>query len=94
MPKTKRRKLDDVILIKLSDMVTTDQLNSDQRITMAAIALEETAVMEALVLIHGKERGYDRYLGVGGHIVFDDDGEPAFVWRDRIEKNRAKSAGA
>jgi hypothetical protein len=42
-----------------------------------ARALEETAYLEALVLIHGRDRGISLYYGHGGSLVYAPDG---YVW--------------
>jgi hypothetical protein len=43
---------------------------------LLAIAIEELALAQALVLIHGREGGARRYLESGAQVLFDDDGEP------------------
>jgi hypothetical protein len=40
--------------------------------TLARV-IEETAIMKALVMIHGRERGAERYVEAGGHIRKDGD---------------------
>lgn len=44
-------------------------------IDLIAVALEELAICEALVLIHGPERGVARYHEAGGHVRKDEQGE-------------------
>lgn len=48
----------------------------DVKIRLVAMLMEELAVAEALTLIHGRDGGYRRYYEAGGHVRFDEDGEP------------------
>lgn len=68
-------------LIPLKDVATHEALNYDARITAVAIMLEETAVMEALVMVNGKKHGWRKYVEFGGCVRFVD-GEPCLVWPD------------
>lgn len=49
-------------------------------IELLATAMEELAVAQALVMIHGEARGLLRYREAGGRVWFDADGEPV-IWR-------------
>jgi hypothetical protein len=68
--------------IRLSDLVT--ELPPDDAFTAVAVAMEELALAQALVIIHGKERAARLYLERGGHIRFDADGEPVILWSERL----------
>jgi len=65
--------------IPLKEIGSHPALTNDERITAVAIMLEETAVMQALVMIHGKEHGARKYIEYGGHIRFVAD-EPCLMW--------------
>lgn len=45
-------------------------------IDLIAIAMEELAVVQALVMMHGQDAATRKYVEMGGHIRFDTDGEP------------------
>ncbi len=43
--------------------------------------IEETAIMEALVMVNGKELGYRKYCQFGGHLRWVDGvDEPVLFW--------------
>lgn len=63
--------------VKLSDLTA---LRSDEAIAVLALAIEELAIAQSFVLIHGQERGAERYINAGGHIRFDADGNPGLWW--------------
>lgn len=46
---------------------------------LLAVAMEELAVAQALVIVHGQERGARRYAEIGGRVRFDRDGEPGIL---------------
>jgi hypothetical protein len=63
-------------------------LTADQVIHLMAMALEELGVIRGLILVHGVERGTDRYVEAGGHMRFSDDGEPILPLWAAGEKRR------
>lgn len=67
------------VAIPLKDIGSHPALDYDNRITAAAIVIEETAVMEALVIVNGRDHGYRKYCEFGGNIRFID-GEPCLMW--------------
>jgi hypothetical protein len=50
-----------------------------ERVELLATAMEELALAQALVLVHGEQRGAKRYIEAGGRVRFDDFGEPV-IW--------------
>jgi hypothetical protein len=48
---------------------------------LLATAITDLAMAQALVMIHGQERGLARYLAGGGRVRFDADGEPVIQRR-------------
>ena len=58
------------------DTIARHGLTADQMIESAALALQELGTAEALVMVHGPERGLARYFEVGGHIRFTSWGDP------------------
>lgn len=63
--------------VRLSELHT---LRFDEATAALAIAMEELAVAESFVMIHGRERAADRYIAQGGVIRFDQDGNPGLMW--------------
>lgn len=61
--------------IRLKDVPGAD-LPPGRKIDLVAVALLELGVAHALTMIHGRERGAEVYAAHGGHVRFDDDGEP------------------
>lgn len=45
-----------------------------------AIAMEELAIAQALVIVHGPEHGAKKYLDTGGRVRFDAKGQPTLLW--------------
>lgn len=65
-------------MVRLKDI--PDVIGYDRPEDLAAIfarALEETAYLEAIVMIHGRDRGISRYYAYGGSIFYAPDG---YVW--------------
>jgi hypothetical protein len=65
-------------MVRLTDVPKV--LGYDRPEDIAAIfarALEETAYLEALTLIHGRDRGITRYYSFGGTLFYAPDGH---VW--------------
>jgi hypothetical protein len=77
--------VDQIRPIKLNKV--TDELSAMDALTAVAIAMEEVAMAEALVIIHGKERAARLYIERGGHIRFDSDGDPVILWSDSLRKS-------
>jgi hypothetical protein len=71
--------------IKLNQL--QNELSALDSLTAVAIAMEEVALAEALVIIHGKERAARLYIERGGHIRFDSDGDPVILWSDSLRKS-------
>lgn len=57
-----------------------DELAGEELIAAVAMLIQEEAIARALVLIHGPERGAQRYAEVGGHVRFTELGEPVLMW--------------
>jgi hypothetical protein len=51
-------------------------LTAEQMIDAVVLALTELGIAEALVMVHGRERGLRRYFEVGGHLRFTPWGDP------------------
>ena len=51
-------------------------LAADQVAELVAVAITELGIAEALVMMHGRVRGTQLYVAHGGHVRFDEDGEP------------------
>jgi len=52
------------------------EATADQMLRITEVAFEELAIAQALVMMHGQERGARRYAELGGHVRFDEAGEP------------------
>lgn len=52
------------------------EASAEQKLAITTIALEELCMAQALVMIHGTQRAGQRYVEVGGHVRFDDLGNP------------------
>lgn len=57
---------------------------------LLAAAMQELALASALVLIHGEQRGAQRYLEAGGRVRFDDEGEPV-IWEVEDPRQRRRA---
>lgn len=66
-------------IVRIADIV--EQLPADEVIAALAMAMEELAIAQALVIVHGQEHGARRYVEAGGHVRFDAEGEPCLLWR-------------
>jgi hypothetical protein len=64
--------------IKIAD-IPRSGLPADQQLKLVATALEELAVAQALVMVHGPERGLARYAAIGGRVLPGADGAPV-IW--------------
>jgi hypothetical protein len=73
--------------VRLSDLT---KLPAQEAIDLLAQALEEWALAQALVVVHGPEIGWDRYVERGGHVRQDVDSEPV-IWRARRERSPGRS---
>lgn len=65
--------------IRIGDLGKVEGLTAEHQIHLLATAMEESALAQALVLIHGTRAGLERYITTGGCVRFDDDGEPV-IW--------------
>jgi len=65
--------------IPVGDIASVPGLAPEQRVALLAAALEELAVAEALIMIHGPVRGLTRYAELGGHVRVDPRGS-AVIW--------------
>lgn len=72
----------DVRPIRLRDLM--DELPYEDALGVTIRALEEVCIAEALAMIHGKARGAILYAERGGHVRFDDDGEPVWLWTGEV----------
>jgi hypothetical protein len=61
--------------IRIRDIPGSD-LAAGRKIALVAMALEELGVAQALVMMHGRDRGAEVYAAHGSCVRFDDDGEP------------------
>ena len=50
-------------------------------------AMEDYAALVALQIVHGDERGWDRYVEAGGRVRRDDEGEPV-IWTTTKEPTK------
>jgi hypothetical protein len=64
--------------IRIADL--SDELRGEELLSAVAMAMEELCLVQALILIHGHERGVERYVEAGGHVRFDDEREPVLLW--------------
>lgn len=62
---------------RLEGLGRDDTLTADEKIGVLARALTELGIAHGLVLIHGPERGEQRYALTRGLVRFDQAGE---VW--------------
>jgi hypothetical protein len=60
--------------------IPTSGLPADEKIAVLAMAMTELALAQALIGMHGQVRGARDYIDHGGHVRFDDDGEPVVLW--------------
>jgi hypothetical protein len=58
------------------DSIPQHGLSAEQMIDATVIALQELGIAEALVMVHGPERGLRRYFEAGGHMRFTSWGDP------------------
>jgi len=58
------------------DAITKAGLPGEEVVRVFVQAMTEQAVAEALQMIHGRERGYQRYVEAGGAVRFTSYGEP------------------
>jgi hypothetical protein len=65
-----------IIMYVQPKALTQMGLTADQMIESAAIALQELGIAEALVMVHGPDRGLRRYFEAGGHMRFTSWGDP------------------
>jgi len=72
-----------VRIVRISEIATSSLLTTDERVDCVAMALQELALAEALRIVHGRENAARRYADLGGHVRFDDEGEPVLVLEDR-----------
>lgn len=56
------------------------KLRGEEALAATVMAFEELAIAEGLRVIHGDRWGLV-YKMHGGHVRFDDDGEPVLMWR-------------
>jgi hypothetical protein len=67
--------------VRLSDLT---KLPAPECVDLLAQAMEEWALAQALVVIHGPEHGWTKYVERGGHVRQDANGEPV-IWRRRCD---------
>lgn len=46
---------------------------------LLATAIQELAIAQTLVMMHGSHRGLERYISAGGRVRSDENGEPV-IW--------------
>ena len=63
--------------VRLAGIAREHQLTADEKIGVLARALTELGIAHGLVLIHGPERGEERYALTRGLVRFDPAGD---VW--------------
>lgn len=66
--------------VRLADLPDAD-LPGDVKIGLVAVAIEELAIVEALRMVHGEDRGVIMYLERGGCVYPDleRDGDPMIL---------------
>jgi hypothetical protein len=65
--------------VRIANITSEPGLKTAERIKLLAMAMEELALMQSLIIIHGEQRAAARYIEAGGHIRFDDFGEPVIL---------------
>ena len=74
----------------------TDELDSEDALSAVSLALQELCVAQALVMIHGQSHGAEVYKMHGGHVRFNEKGEPVILWCDELAarlRERDREAG-
>jgi hypothetical protein len=66
------------------------ELSGEEALAAAAMAMEEVALAEALAIIHGKARAAELYVERGGHVRFDENGEPVLLWKAAFAQRSAR----
>jgi hypothetical protein len=64
------------VYVRTDGLAGATWLTARQRVAAVALAAEELALAEALVMIHGPRRGAQRYMESGRPIVFGADASP------------------
>lgn len=65
-----------IIMYVRVDSIPQHGLSAEQMIDATVLALTELGIAEALVMVHGPERGLRRYYEAGGHVRFTSWGDP------------------
>jgi hypothetical protein len=65
--------------VRIVNIASEPGLKPKERIELLALAMQELALMQSLVIIHGPDRAAALYIQRGGHIRFDDFGEPVIL---------------
>jgi hypothetical protein len=68
--------------IRLRDLIS--ELSPTPGADVVIRCLEELCIAEALVIIHGEARGAQLYIAHGGHVRFDAQGEPVWLWTGEV----------
>jgi hypothetical protein len=72
-----------------ADSIGKAGLTVGQMLAAVELMLTELAIAHALVLIHGQERGYRRYVEMGGSVRLTSYGDPFVpVYPARRERRR------
>lgn len=67
------------LVIPIRELVDVLKDDVDQLVHATAVMMEETALMQALVMIHGPDRAAERYVAAGGHLRFMGD-DVVILW--------------
>jgi hypothetical protein len=67
-----------------------EEIDADAAVVATAMALEDLAIVTALVMIHGKEHGYQKYIDTGGRMRFDEEGELVILWSEDLRDAKAR----
>ena len=65
--------------IRITDIARADDLDTDAKIALVAMAIEELGVAYSLTMTHGPEAGMEQYKAMGGHVRIDPQGS-AVIW--------------
>jgi hypothetical protein len=74
-----------------ADSIGKAGLTTGQMLAAVELALTELGIAQALAMVHGPERGYRRYIEMGGSVRFTSYGEPFVPVYPAKRERRRKS---
>lgn len=78
-------KKEEIQVIKIDEIF--DKLPTNEAVCAMTLAFEELPIAQALVIIHGKEQAAKRYKEMGGHVRYNEKGEPVVLWKSSWAKD-------